>query len=59
MSLSEREEDIMKKRDRELVRNVEVKVRELPAGAMKKVEELVNSATPAKREMKEPEHVER
>ena len=49
----------MKKRDRKSVRNVEVKVRELPAEAMKKVEELVNSATPAKCETKELEHVER
>ena len=49
----------MKNRDRKLVRNVEVKVRELPPGAMKQVEELVNSATPAKQETKELEHVER
>ncbi len=49
----------MKKRDRKSVRNVEVKVRELPADAMKQVEKLVNSATPAKRETKDLEHVER
>ena len=49
----------MKKRDRKLVRKVEVKVRELPADALKQVEALVNSATPAKDETKELEHVER
>ena len=49
----------MKRKDRKLVRNVEVKVRELPADAMKQVEALVNSATPARQETKEPEHVER
>ncbi len=49
----------MKKRDRKTIKNVDVKVRDLPAGAMKQVEELVNSATPAKQETKELEYVER
>ncbi len=49
----------MKKRDRKLIKNVEVKFRDLPLDAMKKVEELVNSARPAKQETKELEHVQR
>ncbi len=49
----------MKKRDRSQVKKVEVKFRELPADAMKQVERLVDSATPAKTEEKELEHVER
>ena len=49
----------MKKRDRNVIKKNEIKIRELPADAMKTVEGLVNSATPAKREAKELEHVER
>lgn len=49
----------MKKRDRNIVKKNEVKIRELPAGAMKQVEALVDSATPARQEEKELEHVER
>lgn len=46
----------MNKRDRNLVKKNEVKFRERPAGAMKQVKKLVDSA---KQEEKEPEHVGR
>ena len=49
----------MKKRDRNTVKKNEIKVRELPAGAMNEVKKLVDSATPSKDEAKELEHVER
>ena len=49
----------MKKRDRNIVKKNEIKVRELPADAMNAVKKLVDSATPAKPEEKELEHVER
>jgi hypothetical protein len=46
----------MKKRDRNRIKKLEVKVRELPPGAMDQVKKLVNSA---KQQEKELEHVER
>jgi hypothetical protein len=46
----------MKKRDRNFVRQNEVKVRDLPADAMDQVKKLIDSA---KQEEKVPEHVER
>lgn len=46
----------MKKRDRNLVKKNEVKLRELPADAMEQVKKLVDSA---KQEEKVPEHVGR
>ena len=49
----------MKKRDRNTVKKNEIKIRELPGGAMQEVKKLVDSATPAKVEAKELEHVER
>jgi hypothetical protein len=51
--------DAMKKRDRNTVKKNEIKIRELPTGAMHEVKKLVDSASPAKLEAKELEHVER
>ena len=49
----------MTKRDRNVVKKYESKVRELPADAMNEVAKLVDSATPARADEKEREHVER
>ena len=49
----------MKKRDRNIVKKNEIKVRELSADALNAVRKLVDSATSAKRPEKELEHVER
>jgi hypothetical protein len=46
----------MKKRDRKLVKQNEVQLRELPPDAMEHVRKLVDSA---RQEEKKPEHVDR
>lgn len=46
----------MKKRDRNVIKKNEIKVRDLPPDAMEQVKKLIDSA---KQEEKVPEHVER